>query len=101
MHKVIVLYNTPTDPEHFRSYYVTKHLPLAARLPGLTASRHSFAIQGAGAPPPFFCIWEGEFADERAAAAAMQSDIGRQVAADAANYASGGLILMHFTGIEG
>ncbi len=102
MHKVVVLYNTPTEPEHFRSYYVTKHLPLIAQLPGLLASRYSFAIQGPPGPAaPFFCVWEGEFSNEGAALAAMGSDVGQRVAADTANYASGGLTLMHFTPTDG
>lgn len=101
MHKVIVLYNAPADPAHFRAYYESKHLPLAARLPGLRSSRHSFAIHGPGGPSPYFCIWEGEFADEGAALAAMTSEIGAKVAADAANYASGGFTLLHFTPTAG
>jgi uncharacterized protein (TIGR02118 family) len=101
MHKVVVLYNTPTEPEHFRSYYAAKHLPLIAQLPGLLASRYSFAIQGPPGAAPFFGVWEGEFTDERAALAAMGSEVGQRVAADTANYASGGLTLMHFTTVEG
>jgi uncharacterized protein (TIGR02118 family) len=102
MHKVVVLYNTPTEPEHFRSYYVAKHLPLIAQLPGLLASRYSFAIQGPPGPAaPFFCVWEGEFANEGTALAAMGSDVGQRVAGDTANYASGGLTLMHFTPTDG
>lgn len=101
MHKVVVLYNKPADPKHFRSYYETTHLPLAAKLPGLLASRHSFAINGPAGPSPYFCIWEGEFADEAATLRAMQSEIGRQVAADGVNYADGGMTLLHFTAIPG
>jgi uncharacterized protein (TIGR02118 family) len=102
MHKVVVLYNPPADPHHFRTYYETKHLPLAAQLPGLLASRHSFSISGpGGAPSPFFCIWEGEFADEAATVRAMQSPIGQQVAADGVNYADGGMTLLQFTAIPG
>jgi uncharacterized protein (TIGR02118 family) len=97
MHKIVALYNTPKDPAHFRSYYVGTHLPLAAHLPGLLASRHSFAIQGLGGPAPYFCIWEGEFADEAAAMRAMTSEAGQKVAADTANYADGGMLLFHFT----
>ena len=37
MHKFVVLYNQPEDPEHFRSYYESTHIPLAAGLPGLKA----------------------------------------------------------------
>jgi len=101
MHKVVVLYNTPADPEHFRSYYVTKHLPVIAQLPGLLASRYSFAIRSPMGAAPFFCTWEGEFSSEGTALAAMGSDVGQRVAADTANYASGGLTLMHFTPSEG
>ncbi len=100
MHKVVVLYNAPSDPDYFKSYYESNHLPLAATFPGLQASRHSFALEGAGAPSPYFAIWEGEWADAAAAGAAMQSEIGQKVAADTANYADGGLTIFHFTAIE-
>jgi uncharacterized protein (TIGR02118 family) len=97
MHKIVALYNPPKDPAHFQKYYTETHLPLAAGLPGLKASRHSFSIQGAGAPSPYFCIWEGDFADAAAAGAAMTSEIGQKVAADTANYASGGVTIVHYT----
>ena len=96
MHKVVVLYGPPADPDHFRSYYTATHLPLAARLPGLTGMRHSFAVEGVGAPSPYFCVWEGEFADAAAMGAAMSSPAGEAVAADVANYATGGATILHF-----
>jgi 4-carboxymuconolactone decarboxylase len=96
MHKVQALYPQPKDPAHFRRYYEEKHLPLAAQMPGLLYSRHSFDIQGLGVPPPFFCVWEGAFPSEAAMGAAMQSPIGQQVAADIANYATGGVTLLHY-----
>jgi 4-carboxymuconolactone decarboxylase len=96
MHRVLVLYSSPTDPEHFKKYYLEQHLPLAVRMPGLLASRYSFAIEGLGAPSPYFCIFEGDFASEAAMGAAMQSDIGQKVAADVANYATGGATILHF-----
>ncbi len=100
MHKIVVLYNRPKDPAHFREYYVTKHLPLAATFPGLKASRHSFEIASLGSEAPYFAIWEGEFADAAAAQAALMSEIGQRVAADTANYADGGLTILHFTAVE-
>ena len=96
MHKVIALYPPPKDPAHFKKYYEGTHLPLAQQMPGLISSRHSFAIEGVGAPSPYFCVWEGTFADEAAMGAAMQSPIGQKVAADVANYATGGVTLLHF-----
>src|SRR3954469_13493683 len=32
MHRLLVLYPQPSDPEHFRSYYESTHLPLVAKL---------------------------------------------------------------------
>jgi 4-carboxymuconolactone decarboxylase len=96
MHKVIALYPPPKDPAHFKRYYVETHLPLAMQMPGLLSSRYSFSIEAVGSPSPYFCIWEGEFADATAMGAAMQSPIGQKVAADIANYATGGVTLLHF-----
>ena len=96
MHKVIALYPPPKDPAHFKKYYEGNHLPLAAQMPGLLSSRHSFAIEGVGAPSPYFCVWEGDVCDEAAMGAAMQSPIGQKVAADVANYATGGVTILHF-----
>jgi uncharacterized protein (TIGR02118 family) len=97
MHKVIVLYHPPKDPQRFRDYYVNKHLPLIADLPGLVSSYHSFDLTGPTGPPPYFCIWEGEYPDAATAGASMQSEAGGRVAADAANYADGGLVIFSFT----
>jgi len=96
MHKVLVLYPPPKDPAHFKRYYEETHLPLAAQLPGLLSSRHTFSIEGVGSPSPYFCIWEGEFADARAMGASMESPIGQKVATDIANYATGGVTILHF-----
>ena len=100
MHKIVVLYNPPADPAHFKNYYETSHLPLVAKMPNLLASRHSFAIEGMGGPAPFFAIWEGDFADEASANAGLSSEIGQAVAADVGNYASGGITIFRYTTVE-
>jgi len=96
MHKVLALYPPPKDPVHFKRYYEETHLPLARQLPGLLSSRHTFSIDGVGGPSPYFCIWEGEFADAKAMGDSMESPIGQKVAADVANYATGGVTIVHF-----
>ena len=96
MHRVLALYPAPKDPAHFKKYYEETHLPLAGQMPGLLSSRYSFSIEGVGAPSPYFCVWEGEFANEAVMGAAMQSPIGQKVAADVANYATGGVTIVHF-----
>jgi 4-carboxymuconolactone decarboxylase len=96
MHKVLALYPPPKDPAHFKKYYEATHLPLAMQLPGLISSHYSFSPEGVGSASPYFCIWEGMFADEAAMGAAMQSPIGQKVAADVANYATSGVTILHF-----
>jgi uncharacterized protein (TIGR02118 family) len=88
VHKFVVLYNQPEDPEHFRSYYETTHIPLAAGLPGLKAYRYSFSIASPGQDdPPYFCIFEGEFEDAAAMGEAMSSEYGQKVGAAVLTYA--------------
>jgi uncharacterized protein (TIGR02118 family) len=48
MHKLLVLYNEPKDPAHFRKYYLKTHLPLVSKLPNLKASRYSFDVKPLG-----------------------------------------------------
>ena len=91
MHKLVVLYGKPEDPEHFRSYYESTHIPLVAELPDLKGWRYSFDVSSPGQDdPPYFCIFEGEWEDEAAMDAARSSEQGRRVRADVPNYASGG-----------
>jgi uncharacterized protein (TIGR02118 family) len=96
VHKLVVLYPPPTDPDAFRSYYEATHVPLAARLPGLRAYRYAFDVAGLGADSPYFCIFEAEFDDEAAMDAARASPEGQATAADVANYATGGVSLVHY-----
>jgi uncharacterized protein (TIGR02118 family) len=96
MHKALVLYSTPDDPDHFRDYYVKKHLPLAARIPGIRRLGYSFDVQALGGPSPWFCVFEMEFDDGAAMGAAMGSPEGQAVAADVANYSPTPPTIVHF-----
>lgn len=97
MHQILVLYNPPKDPQHFRGYYVKTHLPLCKKLPGLKAIHYSFE-PGAllGAKSPYFCVCELNFADASAMGAAMESPQGKAVVDDLRNYATGGAIPLNF-----
>jgi uncharacterized protein (TIGR02118 family) len=96
MHKLVVLYPRPADPDHFRDYYVTNHLPLVTRMPGLLAWRYSFDVAATQGQTPYFAVFEAEFADAAAMTAARASPQGQQVAADVANYATGGAVVIHY-----
>lgn len=96
MHKLVVLYPEPADPDHFRDYYVRNHLPLVAQMPGLLAWRYSFDVAAPQGEAPYFAIFEAEFADAAAMSAARESPQGRRVSADVPNYATGGAIVIHY-----
>jgi uncharacterized protein (TIGR02118 family) len=96
MHKLVVLYLHPTDQDAFRVYYRDHHLPLFAKMPGLKAMRYSFQLGSAGDQAPYFAIFEADFADAAALAAAMASPEGQAVVADVGNYATGGAIVIDY-----
>ena len=101
MHKLVVLYPRPADPDQFRDYYVTNHLPLVAEMPGLLACRYSFDVAATAGEAPYFAIFEADFADAAAMAASRESPQGQRVAADVANYATGGAVVIHYPANDG
>jgi uncharacterized protein (TIGR02118 family) len=96
MHRLLVLYPPPTDPDHFRSYYQDTHLPLVAKLPGLRGYRYSFDVAVAEGESPYFCVFEGDFDDAAAYSAAMTSPAGQATLADVPNYATGGAVALNY-----
>jgi uncharacterized protein (TIGR02118 family) len=99
MHKILVLYPEPTDRAAFEEYYVNKHLPLAARLPGMKAARYSFEVSGLGAPgsgSPYFALFEGEFDSQADFAAAVSAPEGQALLADVPNFATGGVVVVNY-----
>lgn len=101
MHRLIVTYPKPADAAHFLDYYVARHLPLARQLPGLLGCRYA-RLQALGpGEPPYFLVFEADFASEQAMFAALGSPIGAQVAADVPNYSPAGAALAHGAVSEG
>ncbi|WP_327143596.1 EthD family reductase [Nocardia sp. NBC_01327] len=101
MHKLVVLYPEPADPDHFRDYYVNNHLPLIMKWPGLLAWRYSFDVAAKRGETPYFAVFEADFADADAMAAAQASEYGRRATADVVNYATGGVVVIHYPVQEG
>ena len=101
MHKLVVLYSPPADPDKFRSYYTSTHLPLAAKLPGLRSYRYGFDLAAPAGDSPYWCMFEAEFDDINALGAAMSSEEGQAVAADVPNYADEAPVMFSFDVING
>jgi uncharacterized protein (TIGR02118 family) len=96
MHRLLVLYPLPTDPDHFRSYYESTHLPLVAKMPGLRGYRYSFDVSAGAGESPYFCVFEADFDDAAALSAGRSSTEGQAVAADVSNYATGGVVVLDY-----
>jgi uncharacterized protein (TIGR02118 family) len=96
MHRLIVLYPPPTDPDHFRTYYEETHLKLAAKLPGLRGYRYGFDVAADEGEFPYFCVFEADFDDAATMSAARQSIEGQAVRADGPNYATGGAVVLNY-----
>lgn len=77
-------------------YYVNHHLPLVKNWPVPLAWRCSFDVAATEGEAPYFAVFEADFADAAAMAAAQASPHGQRVAADVVNYATGGLVVIHY-----
>jgi uncharacterized protein (TIGR02118 family) len=95
MHSLIVLYPRPDDPAAFKTYYLTKHIPLAAKLPGLRSYSYGYPEALGPGQPAHFCIFEARFDNLESMLAALNSEHGKKVAADVPNYSPKGAALMH------
>ena len=96
MHRLLVLYPPPSDPDHFRSYYEDTHLPLVAKFPGLRGYRYSFDVAAGEGESPYYCVFEADFDDAAALSAAQESTEGQAVRADVPNYATGGVVVLNY-----
>jgi uncharacterized protein (TIGR02118 family) len=83
--KIVALYGQPTDPSAWDGHYQTVHLPLAAKLPGLSAQRAARASGTLdGKPSPYYAIGELVFDDLEAMQKALASAEGQAAAEDLA-----------------
>ena len=97
MHRLLVLYNEPKDPAHFKKYYVETHVPLVKKIPGIKNAHYSFEPKPMGpGKAPYFCIFEADCDSEAALMNAFGTKEGQAVAGDVPNYASGGVTMAHF-----
>jgi uncharacterized protein (TIGR02118 family) len=96
MVRVLVLYNTPADPEAFDRYYEQSHIPLAKQLPGLLRYTVSKGVTPLGGDAKYYLVAELDFESPGAMQAAFSSPIGAETAADVPKFATGGSSLMFF-----
>jgi uncharacterized protein (TIGR02118 family) len=84
MVRLLVLYQTPSDPEAFWRHYREVHIPLAHKLTGLrryTLSRDSIPLRGG---EPYFLVAELDWDSMAELRAAFATPEGRATGEDAA-----------------
>ena len=95
MHKMIVLYPKPDDPEQFKKHYRETHLPLVDKIPGLKSYSYGYPATLDGKEPPHFCMFVGEFESLSAMQAAFGAAEGKAAVADIPNYSPKGATVVH------
>jgi uncharacterized protein (TIGR02118 family) len=96
VHRLMVSYGTPEDPETFDAYYRDIHTPLALKQPGvlaLTVGRPRSLDPSHTVP---YLVADLDFESEQAMHETLASPEGRAAAKDLANFATGGVAFAHF-----
>ncbi len=81
MHVPTVCYGHPADPASFDAYYVSTHVPLTEKLPGMASFTYRHCESLDGSQPPYYLLAELSFASREALDAALASPEGGAAAA--------------------
>lgn len=96
--KLLVLYNHPTDPAAFDSYYAETHTPIAKTIPNMRSLVVSTGpiVAPDGSRSPYHQIAELTFDSMADLHAALSSPAGRTTAGDLRNFAGAGVTLVTY-----
>jgi len=101
MAELIALYKKPADVAAFDKYYVSTHVPIAKKVPGLRRYEVSAGAVAAGqGESPYHLIAILTFDSLAAIQAALGSPEGKATAADLGNFAQAGVELLMFDSKE-
>ena len=97
MAAIVAVYKAPKSVDAFNTYYFTKHVPIARKIPGLLAYQVSDGPIGLPMEPGgVHLIAILEFESVEAIRQALASPEGQATVADLANFADGGADVMVF-----
>ncbi len=96
VHRLLVSYGRPDDPEAFDAYYRDVHTPLALQQPGLIGLTIGHGTSLDPSQPAPYLVAELDFESEQSMGEALKSPEGRATRKDLANFATGGVTLAHF-----
>jgi len=100
MNKVTILYGKPKNTEAFEQYYKEKHIPLAAKMPGVDHMEFTQFDKGPdGNDPVYYRMAELYFPSEDQMQRTLRSPEGQSAVDDISNFATGGVTML-IGGIE-
>lgn len=95
MIKVTILYHHPKDEQAFESYYKQTHLPIAAKVKGVSRLELTkFLPELGGKTPPYYRMAELYFDNEEQMKASLSSPEGKAATNDLHNFATGGVTIL-------
>ncbi|MEO7048679.1 MAG: EthD family reductase [Ferruginibacter sp.] len=100
MIKLTVLYGQPTEPTSFEKYYSETHLPIAAKVQGISKLELTKMLPNPdGSAGAYYRTADLYFANPEEMQKTLQSAEGKAMADDLANFATGGVTIL-FGAIE-
>lgn len=98
MIKGTVLYGHPKDTDAFEKYYVETHQPLVSKTSGIVKAEYTkFLPSPDGSAPAYYRMAELYFESPADMQQALSSPEGQAMAADLANFATGGATIIFGT----
>lgn len=93
--KATLLYGHPTDADAFEKYYAETHLPIAAKMQGLTKLELTkFVSAPDGGKAAYYRMAELYFPNAKGMQQTMESPEGKAALADLSNFATGGVTML-------
>lgn len=96
MQRFIALYAPPQYPTAFQEHYAQVHVPIVETMPGIRQMSYAFDVAALNGDTTYGCVFEAEFEDREALLAALGSPQGEKAAADLANFAAAGVVLLDY-----
>ncbi|MGQ4600915.1 EthD family reductase [Nocardia sp. R6R-6] len=92
-YQIAVCYGKPVDPAAFDEYYRATHIPLAAKVPGLTGYTFGKCTSLDGSEPAYYAVAHLQFATKDDLQQALTSPEMGAAGEDVRKFATGGATL--------
>lgn len=100
MARIVALYPAPQDPAAFDTYYETKHVEIAQKMPGLRSIELSKGPVISPTGGEYHRVGTLRFDSWDEMQKSIESPEGQATAADLSNFATGGVTLLFFDTID-